>query len=73
MAARSGRHFLYLGYWIRELRNMAYKARFAPAEVLGERGWLPVPRGAALDDPLSDGSDVPPGSNGRPDQAVRRL
>ncbi len=40
-----GRHFLYLGYWIEERENMAYKSRFEPAEVLGKRGWQLVVRG----------------------------
>jgi leucyl-tRNA---protein transferase len=35
----SARHYLYLGYWIEERENMAYKSRFAPVEVLGHKGW----------------------------------
>ena len=41
----AGRHYLYLGYWIEERPNMAYKARFEPAEVLGQKGWRLLVRG----------------------------
>ncbi len=38
-ARATGRHYLYLGFWIDGHPKMAYKATFRPAEVLGERGW----------------------------------
>jgi leucyl-tRNA---protein transferase len=37
---------VYLGYWIRSSRKMAYKARFQPLEALGPDGWFRM----ALDD-----------------------
>ena len=30
---------VYLGYWVRESRRMAYKSRFQPMEQLGPTGW----------------------------------
>ncbi len=33
---------LYLGYWVEGSRKMAYKARFAPQERLGQDGWKPA-------------------------------
>ncbi|MGB3457661.1 MAG: arginyltransferase [Litorimonas sp.] len=35
--------YLYLGYWVPGSPKMDYKARFRPAEVLGHRGWTPMP------------------------------
>src|SRR5690606_27248396 len=40
--------WLYLGYWIRESRKMAYKSRFEPFEIYEEGVWK---RPAALDHP----------------------
>jgi len=41
-AQRRGLRYVYLGYWIRESRKMAYKARFRPVEVFGPQGWQPL-------------------------------
>ncbi|MFA4994510.1 MAG: arginyltransferase [Bdellovibrionales bacterium] len=31
--------FVYLGFWIRQARKMAYKSRFRPMQFLGPNGW----------------------------------
>mgnify|MGYP006181274747 CR=1 FL=1 len=38
-AARDGRHYLYLGYWIAGHAKMDYKRRFQPLEVLRGGQW----------------------------------
>ena len=39
---RLGLPYLYLGYWIRGSRKMAYKANFAPIEGLIDGNWQPL-------------------------------
>jgi arginyl-tRNA--protein-N-Asp/Glu arginylyltransferase len=42
LARESGRNFLYLGYYITDCREMNYKARFQPCELLHPDGeWRP--------------------------------
>lgn len=38
-ARAAGLPYVYLGYWIRGSRRMAYKTRYRPIEVLGPAGW----------------------------------
>jgi leucyl-tRNA---protein transferase len=40
-AAEAGLPYVYLGYWIRGSKRMAYKTRFRPLERLGPDGWRP--------------------------------
>lgn len=40
-AERAGLPFVYLGYWVRGSRKMAYKADFQPLQVLTPAGWTP--------------------------------
>jgi arginine-tRNA-protein transferase len=42
LARRLNLPYLYLGYWIRDARKMAYKIRFQPLEALGAGGWRPL-------------------------------
>jgi arginine-tRNA-protein transferase len=39
---RRGLPYLYLGYWIKESRKMAYKSNFAPLEGLRGGRWQPL-------------------------------
>lgn len=43
MARQQKRPYVYLGYWIEQLQNMAYKTRFKPLQRLGEQGWTQIP------------------------------
>jgi arginine-tRNA-protein transferase len=36
--------YLYLGYWIRDSRKMAYKANFRPLQGLQDGVWQPLPQ-----------------------------
>ena len=38
-ARDAGLPYVYLGYWIKGSRRMAYKTRYRPIEVLGPAGW----------------------------------
>ncbi len=38
-ARRTGRRYVYLGYWVDGCRKMDYKARFSPLEAFGRAGW----------------------------------
>lgn len=37
-----GLSWLYLGYWIRESRKMAYKTQYQPCEILRSGNWIPL-------------------------------
>ncbi len=39
-AGRLGLPYVYLGYWVKGSLKMDYKARFGPAEILTENGWV---------------------------------
>jgi arginine-tRNA-protein transferase len=41
LARQLGLPYLYLGYWIRESRKMAYKTNFKPFEALIDGQWIP--------------------------------
>jgi arginine-tRNA-protein transferase len=41
-AERRGLPYVYLGYWIKESRKMAYKTKFAPLEGFSPDGWNPI-------------------------------
>ncbi len=50
LARRRGLSYLYLGYWVRDSRKMAYKTEFRPIELCYGGRW----RRVGLDDPLPD-------------------
>jgi arginine-tRNA-protein transferase len=39
---RLGMHYIYLGYWIRESRKMAYKVNYQPLQALRHGRWEPL-------------------------------
>lgn len=43
-AQRERLPYVYLGYWIKESRKMAYKIRFQPLEGFTPDGWYPLPQ-----------------------------
>lgn len=51
---RLGLPWLYLGYWVRESRKMAYKSRFRPHQILRGGVW------AEPDTQSADAADAPP-------------
>ena len=48
----AGLPYVYLGYWVRGSRRMAYKVRYRPIEVLGPAGWRRI-SDAELDAPAA--------------------
>lgn len=60
VATRLGIPYYYLGYWIRDCRQMRYKTAFRPCELLGTDGvWRPAEE--------SDATAVSPRRDGDPD------
>jgi arginine-tRNA-protein transferase len=59
-ARELGLPYVYLGYWIRTCRKMAYKARFAPLERLDGAFWRATDAsdGLPADRPEGDPTDV---------------
>lgn len=43
-AKAAGLSYVYLGYWVKDSKNMAYKSRFQPLEYLSEEGWANLPK-----------------------------
>ncbi|MDR6788033.1 arginine-tRNA-protein transferase [Sphingomonas sp. BE138] len=42
-AREAGLPYVYLGYWVKGSRRMAYKTRYRPIEMLGTHGWIAMP------------------------------
>lgn len=42
-ARQQGRQFLYLGYWIKECKKMAYKSNYQPLQQLLDNEWIANP------------------------------
>lgn len=42
-ARRLGREFLYLGYWIKDCKKMAYKDQYQPLQQFIGRRWVEIP------------------------------
>ena len=43
-ARAAGLSYLYLGYWVKDSKTMAYKARFQPLELLSDDDWVNFPK-----------------------------
>lgn len=41
IAAQYGLRYIYLGYWIKDCRKMAYKTKFRPLELYKDGNWQP--------------------------------
>jgi arginine-tRNA-protein transferase len=39
-AKKTGRHYLYLGYWIKDCQKMAYKNNFQATEIFNGHSWV---------------------------------
>ncbi|MGD8926186.1 MAG: arginyltransferase [Thioalkalispiraceae bacterium] len=39
-AKKTGRHYLYLGYWIKDCQKMAYKNNFQATEIFNGHSWI---------------------------------
>lgn len=48
-ARQAGLPYVYLGYWVRGSKRMAYKTKFKPIEALGPAGWAPLMEEALAD------------------------
>ena len=51
-ARQAGLPYVYLGYWVRGSKRMAYKTRFRPIEALGPTGWAPLSEEAMAEQEL---------------------